>query len=57
MKKNQKKIDPYVIANDYVTHIKQIINKNWELILSYRAKQQNLINNIDICSASLYNQK
>ena len=35
-KVNQTRIDPYFVSNNYVSHFKQIINKNWNLILEYK---------------------
>ena len=51
-KVNQTRIDPYYVANNYVSHFQRIINKNWNLILEYKKEMATHSAISDLCNAN-----
>ena len=54
-KVNQTRIDPYFVTNNYVSHFKRVINKNWSLILAHKAEMAKTASITDLCNANVFN--
>jgi hypothetical protein len=51
---NQNRTSPYYITNDYLTHFKSIISKNWDVIVEYKSEMNNNTLITDLCNANVY---
>ena len=54
LKINQTRVDPYYITNDYMTHFKRLINKNWAKIIEYKSELNKNPLISDLCNANMY---